>query len=287
MATSLPPWFREVFDEQGGEHEGLLSELVDSEGDIRLEVGGRTVLLPDDIRRALARLVDHRRRGENLRRLLDAVSTTPHIRLEPIVDLRADKICGYEALTELPDVGDGLPAAWFKEAAQLGLGGEVEIAAVEQAMAELPNLEPHVYLSINVSPQTATSPALAAVLRRAPAHRIVLEVTEHAQVDDYASLNAALAVLRNRGVRLAVDDAGAGFASFHHILLMRPEIVKLDVSLISDIDSDLARRALVTGLIFFAQHISATTVAEGVETAEQANALRELGIRYAQGYLYR
>jgi EAL domain-containing protein (putative c-di-GMP-specific phosphodiesterase class I) len=110
------------------------------------------------------------------------------------------------------------PDAWFAEAAEVGLGRELELAAVQAALEQLAELQDAVYLSLNVSADTVTSPALHELLHGVAVRRLVLELTEHARIDDYASLNAAIAPLRERGVRVAVDDAGAGFASLNHIL---------------------------------------------------------------------
>ena len=223
------------------------------------------------------------RRGDALRRQIDPA--TMQVRLEPIIDLRTKYAVGFEALTSFGE-HHAIAGAWFREASELGVSHEIELAAVAKALDKLEDISEHQFLSINISPRSAVSPDLSKLLRRVDTERIVLELTEHAAVDDYAELNAALAVYRGRGIRLAVDDAGAGFASFHHILLMKPEIVKLDITLVRDVDTDLARRALISGLIFFAQHIDSLTIAEGVETQEQAEALRILGVHYAQGWLF-
>jgi EAL domain-containing protein (putative c-di-GMP-specific phosphodiesterase class I) len=112
----------------------------------------------------------------------------------------------------------------------------------------------------------------------------VLEVTEHAPVDDYTELNSALRDLRRRGLRLAIDDAGAGFASLRHIVLLSPHLVKLDITLIRNVDSDEVRRAVVTAITAFASQIGARVVAEGVETAAELATLRDIGVQFAQGF---
>lgn len=113
----------------------------------------------------------------------------------------------------------------------------------------------------------------------------MLEVTEHASVSDYSLIAAELAPLRRKGLTLAVDDAGAGFASFRHILKLKPDVIKLDISLIHSIDTDIGCRALAAALIRFAEETGSKVVAEGVETAAELHVLRELGISLAQGYL--
>ena len=143
------------------------------------------------------------------------------------------------------------------------------------------------YLSINASPQTSTAAPLLDLLEKLGAHagRIVLEITEHAAVNDYQELSAAaLRRLRTLGVRIAIDDTGSGFASLSHILILRPDIIKLDLALVRGIHADPARRALAAGLLVFAEQIGAQIVAEGVETENELAALRELGVTYGQGY---
>lgn len=114
---------------------------------------------------------------------------------------------------------------------------------------------------------------------------IVLEITEHSTVQDYDKLEYTLRPLRARGMRLAVDDAGAGHSSFRHILRLQPEYIKLDISLTRNIDADPARRALAAALIGFASETGSELIAEGVETEAELATLRALGIHKAQGYL--
>ena len=121
----------------------------------------------------------------------------------------------------------------------------------------------------------------------APLDRLVLELTEHEQVEDCAALNAALQPARARGLRLAVDDAGAGCASMRHWLLLQPDLLKLDVSLVRDVDADDTKRALCAAIITFAQNTGIRVVAEGVETEAELAVLRALGADYGQGYLLR
>jgi len=134
-----------------------------------------------------------------------------------------------------------------------------------------------------MSPATAASPRFAALLEPYPVERVVLEVTEHARVEDYEGLRAALREMRRMGVRLAVDDAGAGFASLRHILRLDPDLIKVDMSLTQNIDRERANRALAAGLIAFASEIDAQIVAEGIETKTEVEALRGLGVAYGQG----
>lgn len=203
---------------------------------------------------------------------------------QPICDLYDGAIVGYEALSRFPEPPSRTPDRWFADAAAIGLGVELEVLAIRKALVALDELPSHVYLSVNVSPAAATSEELAEELREVSVDRLVLEITEHAEVDDYEALNAAIARLRRRGARLAVDDTGAGFASMRHVLRLAPDIVKLDTTLTQDIDNDSVLRALGFSLKSFAAAIDAQVIAEGIETEREVDALRFLGVRYGQGF---
>lgn len=210
----------------------------------------------------------------------------PQIVVQPIVDLRTRAIVGGEALARFAGPPTQGPDRWFADANAVGLGRQLELAAVRAALTVQATLPDSAYLSINVSPATATSDALFEVLDRGDglSSRVVLELTEHSSVTDYPTLQSALRRLRTLGVRVAVDDAGAGFASLSHILNLRPDVVKLDIALVRGIHTDPARRALATGLLIFAKEIGASLVAEGIETEDELTALREVGISYGQGF---
>lgn len=165
------------------------------------------------------------------------------------------------------------------------MGEALEIAAVRKALAALPQIPEDHYITINVSPGTILGSAFSELLSGVPHERIVLEVTEHISVADYGELLGALRSARENGLRLAVDDAGAGYASLRHILDLRPDFIKLDMSLTRNIDSDPARHALVAAMVGFAAETDSQIVAEGVESLSELRALRQLGIENAQGYL--
>jgi EAL domain-containing protein (putative c-di-GMP-specific phosphodiesterase class I) len=190
---------------------------------------------------------------------------------------------GVEALARFPD-GRRSPSVWFSEAAELGLTVELELSAVRAALAWAAKLPDGAWLALNVSPDTVCSPELATVLRRARDRRIVLEMTEHSAVPDYDALILALERLRDSGVRVAVDDAGAGFASLRHLLMVEPEFIKLDVSLTRGIAADAGRRALARALTTFGGDIGGTVIAEGVESSQDLAALAELHVPCAQGF---
>ena len=202
---------------------------------------------------------------------------------QPIVELVSGAVVGYEALARFAgDPGRG-PDVWFAEAADAGLAEELEIAAVRAALRHAGQVPAGAFLSVNVSPGVARSEALADLLSGS-ASRLVVEVTEHEEVRDYDMLLRAIAPLRRRGVRLAVDDAGAGFSSLQHILKLEPEVIKLDMALVRGIDGDPVKRALASSLVTFAGEIGSTIVAEGIETAGELDTLAALGIAWGQGY---
>lgn len=203
---------------------------------------------------------------------------------QPIADLADGSVTGVEALARFDVEPSRTPDVWFEEAGAVNLREELELAAVRLALAHPELLPQGTYLSINLSPETVTSDRFAELLPDVPAKRVVLEVTEHARVDDYGAIGEALQDFRARGGRLAVDDAGAGFASLKHILRLAPEVVKLDREVAQGIDADRPRRALAAALISFAFDIGAEVVAEGIETQAEVDALRDLGVSYGQGY---
>lgn len=203
---------------------------------------------------------------------------------QPIVDLEAGVVAGFEALARFPLASERPTEAWFTEAAAVGMRRELELAAVEAALAVLPEAPEGPYLSVNAMPDTLASAALAELLATAPADRLVLEITEHAPVQDYEALNTAIQRMRGRGIRLAVDDAGSGFASLRHILQLAPDMIKIDNALTRNVYKDPARRALAAGLISFAAELGATVIAEGIQSRQELEALRGLGVRYGQGF---
>jgi EAL domain-containing protein (putative c-di-GMP-specific phosphodiesterase class I) len=215
----------------------------------------------------------------SIQAILNAGAFSPFF--QPIVELHSSAVVGYEALSRFTD-GTG-PDITFASAARAGLGVELEVATLEAALEAAAVLPPEAYLSLNASPTLIGSgrlgPLLAGLRRR-----ITLEITEHVVIDDYPALRRELAAL-GPTVRLAVDDAGAGYASLRHILELAPDFVKLDVGLVRGIDADPARQALIAGMGYFAVKRKAPLIAEGIETAAELATLRSLAVPYGQGYL--
>jgi EAL domain-containing protein (putative c-di-GMP-specific phosphodiesterase class I)/DNA-binding NarL/FixJ family response regulator len=223
------------------------------------------------------------RREERVRRALD--EDVLHTVFQPICTLAGSTV-GAEALARFRGPPSRGPVRWFAEADEVGLLRELELAAVRAALAALPALPDHVYLSVNVSPGTLATPGFLRLIAASDGARVVVEITEHARIHDYESLQESLVAVRELGARVAIDDAGAGFASLRHILRLEPEFIKLDRTLIDGIEGDRSRQALAAGLISFAEKIDATIVAEGIERPAEVDALAELGVRYGQGFFF-
>lgn len=203
---------------------------------------------------------------------------------QPIVDVANNRVVGYEALARFSIDPQRTPDLWFDEAGQVGLQSELEITLIEEALKGLAHIG-NAYLSFNVSPATILTGAVQSLLAGQPLERLMLEVTEHTSVSDYQTIFDALAPLRHRGLALAVDDAGAGYASFRHILKLKPDVIKLDGSLIRNIDSCAEGRALASALIRFGQDTGCKIIAECVETQAELDILRTLHVSKVQGYL--
>jgi PAS domain S-box-containing protein len=207
------------------------------------------------------------------------------IALQPIVDLTTGELAGAEALARFDDGRS--PDVWFAEALATGQSVELDACTFNAALATLPNVPAGCYLSVNATPGLVLSGLLQRRLLRGDValDRLVIEITEHAPVSCYADLQRALSELRGRGVRLAVDDTGAGYASLSHVLQLKPSIIKIDRSLITDITTDPARRSLVTALVLLGLDLGATVIGEGIETVDERETLADLGVGFGQGYL--
>jgi EAL domain-containing protein (putative c-di-GMP-specific phosphodiesterase class I) len=203
---------------------------------------------------------------------------------QPITDLHTGRVVGYESLARFDGTPAQSTAAWFDDATAAGLRRDLELSTARTAVASFADVPGDAYLTVNVSPDVAMDPEFIASIPESIGSRLVIEITEHTPIDDYDTFNGALAILRARGVRLAIDDAGAGFANMTHILRISPDLIKLDIELTRHVDIDSRRRALVRSLVEFARSVGATLVAEGIETAAELDALRSLGVDSGQGY---
>lgn len=203
---------------------------------------------------------------------------------QPIVRLESREIVGYEALARFAAEPHRGPDEWFAEAHEVGLGPELELAAIRLACERSDALPDGLFMAVNVSPVTAERPDLLALLAGCHVDHVVLEVTEHARVDDYPRFRRSIARVRELGASLAVDDAGAGFSSLRHMLELDAELIKLDGSLTRSLETDPRRRSLASALIEFGRESGASVLAEHVESELQLVELRRLGVQYGQGY---
>lgn len=233
-----------------------------------------------------AEVGERRRRAAVEERVAAAIAVDGSLRtvFQPVVGLHDGALLGVEALSRFDLRPYRAPDAWFAEAASIGVGAQAEQAAVRCAVRGLALLPESAFLAVNVSPEAVMAGVLDDVVADVDVSRLVLEMTEHAPVADYEGLDRALRPLRRRGALVAVDDAGAGYASFRHILRLRPEWIKMDASITQGIDADPARLALADAMVGFAARIGSSIIAEGVETSGELRVLESLGVTAAQGY---
>jgi EAL domain-containing protein (putative c-di-GMP-specific phosphodiesterase class I)/GGDEF domain-containing protein len=205
---------------------------------------------------------------------------------QPIVALDDLRVMGHEALSRFRTEPSRSPDKWIAEAQAIGLGLEIEAECMQRALAWREQAPEATYLSVNASADLILSPAIDEALGDGPLDWLVIEITEHEKVRDYAQLAAKLALYRGRGASVAIDDAGAGHSSLRHVMQLRPDYVKLDRWLIQSLHEDPAKRALVSSMVALTRELGATLVAEGVETLEELKALRDLEVQTAQGFLF-
>ena len=200
---------------------------------------------------------------------------------QPVCDLASRAPIGWEALTRF---GDGSqPARRFREAHTVGLGDRLELACALLAVETFDRLAKPGWLSINVSANLVLS-GDASDIASSISGPVVLEITERVPIEDYASMRAAIERL-DPLVMIAVDDAGAGYASLRNVLELRPDFIKLDLSFVHAIDRDPARQAMVAGMVHYASETNTQLIAEGVQTEAERRTLLRLGVRYGQGFL--
>lgn len=229
--------------------------------------------------------------------LADQVALTDHIQtvirdeaidivFQPVVNLSTDEIVACEALSRFRNGLAKSPDCWFTAAQRAGLGVELELLAIRRALALIGELPSRLRVAINAGPQTILHPGFSRLIEGAPISRLTIELTEHDAVSSYADLLSVLLPLRQQGARLSVDDTGSGYSGLNQILQIKPDIIKLDREMVSGISDDPVRRALATALVSFAAAIEARVIAEGLETKEDVDCVRDLGVSEVQGYFY-
>lgn len=208
----------------------------------------------------------------------------PTMVFQPIVDAADLNVVGYEALSRFP-TGTACPAEWFDSAAQSGLSGALEGAALLSALNEAASFPPGMFLAVNLSPAALTDdPLLAEPLRHAARHRrIILEVSERTHIHEIDTVLTRVNDLRDAGVVIALDDVGAGQSGLRQVITVRPEMIKIDAFITHDIDTDPLREAIAAGTVAIAEQFGMTVVFEGVETDAQLSTVRRLGAHLLQG----
>ncbi len=217
---------------------------------------------------------------------LTRVLATASIRMafQPIVSLKTRDSIGFEALARFPDEAVVSPKAWFDAARVEGRTSELEMLAARAALGHLDELPRDVFVALNVSPTTASSPELQELLEPS-AERVVLEIKEGETATDGALFTERVAELRERGVRIAVDDAGLADVSLRYTLDVRPDIIKLDTDVTRGVDLEPVKQAIVMAFSSVAAQTGALSLAEGIETEQELKMLLSLDVEAGQGYL--
>jgi len=203
---------------------------------------------------------------------------------QPVLELETGRPSSLEALSRFPGDPSLTPDRWFAEAWEVGVGVPLELLALRKAAEAIPRLPEGVGLSVNASPPTVASDAFLPCFESAD--RVTVELTEHLQIRDYRSFADAIRPMREAGGQVAIDDFGAGYASLRHILRLRPEWIKLDISLTERIDENPIAHAMASALASFGSDVGLGLIAEGIETEEELEALCEVGFRYGQGFYF-
>jgi EAL domain-containing protein (putative c-di-GMP-specific phosphodiesterase class I) len=254
------------------------------------ELQRRDQALMEVLARAAATVIEpgimERRRADAIRAQLTEVLNEggPTVLLQPIVSLSDGRRVGAEALSRFPAEWGKPPDQVFEDAASIGAGLDLELVAFRGAVSHLWTVTG--YVAVNLSPTTLTSPRCLELLGDLPADRILVELSEHDPVEDYDALAEAIGPLRERGVRLAIDDVGAGYSSLRHIVITAPDVIKLDRTIVAGAAHDPVLHTLVRSLAEFGHEAGAAVVAEGIETAEDAAVLRAAGVDYGQGWWF-
>ena len=226
-------------------------------------------------------------RGPDLEiKMVLAGMTSSRLVFQPIVDLAASTIVGYEALARFGESGTRGPAPYFAAADRCGRGADLEAHLLGQALATRASLPAGCFLAVNVAPHLLASPGVCGLLRAEDdLTGLVLELTEHVPVDNLPALRRRIDGLRDRGALLALDDTGAGWSGLRQVAELRPDIVKLDKSLVADVDVDQVKQGLVELVGQFVDRLGSRLLVEGVERFEELDTVLRLGVPLAQGWL--
>lgn len=255
----------------------------------------RTRLLVEDVRRKAViehggaateerSDADRRERMRRIAQIANDADTVLTMVYQPIVDLESGLVVGAEALSRFNVVPIRPPNEWFEDAVEAGVDVQLEIAAIRKAISQAEQLPVHAHLSVNASLPAIRSAALVDVVSKGCARNLIVELTGRDEVDDFGPLCDAMANLRRFGVRFAVDDAGTGFVGMSHLSALRPEMIKLDRQLATDIHRDPVRRAMVGALVRFGEETGSMIIAQGIEHDDEIHTLKALGVTRGQGY---
>jgi EAL domain-containing protein (putative c-di-GMP-specific phosphodiesterase class I) len=228
--------------------------------------------------------IEHEERGEDAaaaiaRLIVDDALTVIH---QPIYDLTDWHLIGHECLMRHKASPDLSPRVLLDQARAAGRTLELELHIARKALATLDPAHPERFIAINVSPETLASPALGHIIPEGLASRLVIELNQQDTARDPAAIKEAIRVLKERAW-VAVSSEGVGFAGLQALVDLGPDIVKIAPEFLAGVAADTSRRALVKALVQFAADTGVTLIAQGVETREDLQALRELGVRFAQG----
>lgn len=258
----------------------------------------RTDLVEGDLRavRLLAELVgdyleeiDRKDTEQRRRRVaVQNILSDPNglkIVFQPLFDLTTEEIVAVEALARFPSSAQG-PAPIFREAAEVGLGVPLELKAVDAALRCFDALPSPLRMNVNLSPEALTTDAFAHMVTKVPPNRLMVEVTEHAVVEDQVAMEAARQHLSSLGIGTSIDDVGAGFSGLTRILQAGADELKIDRSIVQGVDRDPVKQAMISALAGFCRRTGFDLVAEGIETEDELRALRSLGIERGQGFYF-
>jgi len=207
------------------------------------------------------------------------------VAFQPVCNLQSREVIGYEALARFPRPAHATPRQWFDQASHLGLLQDLELLAATTAIEQLAQLPEGVFLAVNVSPATAASTQFGELAAKIPPELLVLDIAENDSVDNYHLFVEVIDHLRSLGVRIALDDAGAADVSLQHLLGVRPDIVKIDTTVIHGIAEDELLQAVACAYASLAKRAGAISLAEGIETEAELAMLLTLGVETGQGYL--
>ncbi len=268
------------------------SAILNYDKNIRLERQLYTTLEEALEDSATAQQKDTKKRTAELKKIIK--NEEIYSLFQPIVKLPEFKIIGYEALSRGPGQGEfERPDKLFKIAYQSDLVIELERLCRKKALTAACNMKPKHVLFLNIEPDSINDPELRQI---AASHllidsslspnRIVLEVTERSAITNFSAFRSALEYFRALGFKIAIDDGGAGYATLESMVELKPDFIKLDMSLIRNVDTDNTKQQLIKALINFGKETNVKILAEGIETKAELKTLLEMDIRLGQGYVF-